>query len=423
MKVLLGGYLAKPLVVPLATMISEAAPVDFEAIGAWVAESEGIASEIPITPLPRFLFSFKMSQARQRPSSEGKAATVSNQPSSLRQLLLSRTKDIAYEVAYHLDAQVRKKSFQALTSQYDVIHLHSVFDSITSIRASIVGVNRPLVLTLWGSDVLRTNAAAITARQQRLLDRATLVTCSTPEFREIILAKYGRHLAPKLRETYFSINEDVVQQIVRTNKIGAREQFGKKYAIPDNALVVCVGHNASPAGQQADVIRSIGAHSANIERPIYIVVPMTYCQTDKGYLDHVREELRAQQLDGVVLTDFMDDQELCELRRATDIFIYAAVSDVFSATISQGLIAGQVVITGSWLPNRARKRAGCVFWEMDDVSEAGEKLAELCGKDWEEAKESIKNNEIAGRNFFDSHRLGTEWYNVYQESIRIWEQT
>ena len=429
MKVLIGGYLAKPLVIPLTSMISATAPVEFEAIGEWIAESQEIASDIAITPEPIFFFSRRRLGIRsQRPQvvGEGGASFADRKtppPLSLRRMIFTHCKALAYDIAYYCDAKLRRKHYQPIVSKFDLIHVHSVFETIAASRFGILGADQPLVVTLWGSDVLRSTNPFVVARQRRLLDQATLITHSTPEFREVILAKYGRHLAPKLRETYFSINDDMVQRITALGKSAARNAFAKKHDVPEQSLVVCVGHNASPANRQLEVLRSIGAIRSSLERPLFIVVPMTYCQTDKRHIECVRQELREQKLAGVVLTDFLGDDELAELRKATDVFVYAAISDVFSATISQGLIAKQVVITGNWLPNRARKRAGCVFWEIDDVADAGTQLAELCGPAWEEVQKSVQINEDVGRTFFDSQRLGTAWYDVYREAMRIKERT
>src|SRR5690606_20863873 len=76
-------------------------------------------------------------------------------------------------------------------------------------------------------------------------------------------------------------------------------------------------------------------------------------------------------VEGIVLEDFLSEDQMSQLRLATDILVYAPVSDAFSASVSQSLAAGNVVIVGAWLPYKTRQRAGFYYHEIDQVSLAG----------------------------------------------------
>jgi len=271
----------------------------------------------------------------------------------------------------------------------------------------------PYVVTCWGSDVLRTTKARTIAVQQRLLQGAGSVTVSTPELKESLLAKYGRALAPKVCQAFFF--PPGVHSAGRAARPPARDSFRRRHQVDEDKIVVCVGHNGNPGGQHRELLESLRREGKAHREKLFVVLPMTY-GGDPKYRSSVREVFEALGCEGVILEQYMSAEEIEELRLATDIFIYAPVSDAFSASVSEALAAGNVVLLGSWLPYNLRRRAGFRYWEFDTPESAGEVLVDVLNRWPKPARETESNRELS-ISFFTREKVGRGWTRAYQQAL------
>lgn len=108
--------------------------------------------------------------------------------------------------------------------------------------------------------------------------------------------------------------------------------------------VIMCGYNASSGQQHKEIIRLMPLFG---ERILWIF-PMTYNGTS-GYILEVQSLLEQTQCQYRLLTDFIPDKEWIYLIMATDIFIHIQISDAFSSSLAEHLLAGNIVINGEWL--------------------------------------------------------------------------
>lgn len=308
------------------------------------------------------------------------------------------------------------KKFSRVFETSDIVHLHGLFIQQTHYYLSRK-CPVPLVVSLWGSDVLRISDVRTTAIQQKILRKASAITVSGPEFREVVLAKYGRDLAPKIHDTYFNPG---VADFVAGNREEASMRVRESRGISKSSIVVCIGHNGHPEGQHLELIRSLGDLNESMRDSLFVVVPMGYGGSPV-YREKVEKALRDIGVAGTAIGEYLSDQELRDLRLATDILVYAPVSDAFSGSVSQALAAGAVAVLGSWLPYKARLRAGFAYHEIDCPAEAGAAV-EMLLKDWPAARQRCAHNRNLSGEFFDPVRIGREWAKVYEKAAVRFEE-
>lgn len=309
-----------------------------------------------------------------------------------------------------IDAK-NKKAFLAIDAQTDVYHVHGLFYDRTH-RLLTKYATKPIVVSPWGSDVLRIADPAMSACQQEVLRRSEVITISNIEFQEIVLAKYGRDLADKVMPAFFSPSLGDLPSAPRgvlfpdCLPVGGQQKGAKK--------LVAVGHNGFRDNQHLGLLESLKDLTVEQKDALYVVLQMTYgCADD--YRDEVAAKLEECGLQGTVIRDYMEEEQLNALRLSTDLFIYAAVSDGFSASVSQALAAGAVCVVGSWLPYKERVRAGFKYEEIDAVSDTAAVVQNVLG-DWEYHLTCAEENRKRSAEFFDSERLGNLWIDCYQKA-------
>lgn len=305
------------------------------------------------------------------------------------------------------------RHFESLLNGVDVIHLQSLFHKPALRWLISNNPNIPIVASCWGSEVLRQGDLFRTLHQQQLLRFASAITMTGNEYKEVVLSKYGRKLLPKIYETFFNPQ---VEGFSDSNRSEASQRFQARWNVPTDRTIICVSHNGHLGGQHLDLIESIAKIDENKKDPLFFVAPMTYGASEE-YQDLISSTLTEKGLSGIVLKEFLTEDELKDLRLATDILIYAPISDAFSVSVSQALAAGSVAILGSWLPYKTRRRAGFKYWEIDSPGEAGQMLNEIL-EDWPKAKLQSEPNRKLSAEFFCPERIGQQWIDVYKSAIQ-----
>ena len=70
----------------------------------------------------------------------------------------------------------------------------------------------------------------------------------------------------------------------------------------------------------------------------------------------------------------MTENDITHLRNATDIFVQLQKTDQLSGSMTEHLVAGNIVITGSWLPYKEFSEVGVRLITVDRVAEVGQEL-------------------------------------------------
>ena len=158
-------------------------------------------------------------------------------------------------------------------NEYDIIHLQGMFSPRYEEVLTRAFNKTPLLVSLWGGEVMMTCDIKSIKIHQKILNRADAMTVTGPEFKEIVLSKYGRHLDYKICETFF---DPEVDPFCDGDRASSNRNFRKTHNIDENRTIVCVGHNGKEECQHIDVLESLGQMDPVLKRSIIVVLPMTY---------------------------------------------------------------------------------------------------------------------------------------------------
>lgn len=401
---------------PLARCLKAAAPtLRLGCAGLWQSGSE--RERIPVTTSPDFDYLLPDSSLpRQFPPRLRQAL-----PTNVREASASRSlapyRPVANALRDFRDAlrlqrrmMVAGRRFCALSETPDLIHLQSLF--LSDAHYWLLSQTKiPFIISCWGSDVLRTSERRAVRLHAELLERCAAITLTGPEFQEVLLAKFGRHLVSKIHHTYFNPKVEAILDEPASQSLGSAPTDG-------NGLIsICLGHNGFSEGNHIEMLSSLARLKEDIKKRLFLRIPMTYGAPD-GYIDQVRKASVACGCAHEILTDYMAESQVAEFRKSTSVLVFAPVSDAFSATVSQALAAGSVVVMGAWLPNRLRREAGFFFHELNHLENLGSLIAQIVTtwpSDW---AQSLGNRSRA-REVFSEIQIGRGWLDVYRSVVEV----
>lgn len=252
------------------------------------------------------------------------------------------------------------------SSPYQIYHFHFCTPESTNFAHFIPPLGK-CICSIWGSDLLRGSGNLYYFNMDRVYGRADIITVCSPELREIFLAKFGRHLKPKIRYAQFPRDEQIyaLMDEFRGNQT-AKKSFRERFDVPSGATLVVVGQNAKRANNQMPVVESLGLLPKETRKQLVCFFPLTYGGETDVLACELKERCQELKIECRCLTNFLDWEDLALLRLNTDVLIYLLESDAMSATVTESLYGGATVIAGSWLPYGVFRRMGLNFIEVDD---------------------------------------------------------
>lgn len=297
-----------------------------------------------------------------------------------------------------------------LAAGFDLYHWHCMhWDRLAAARYLPRGAK--LIITIWGSDLLRCAGIEKYRIQFQACRQASVITVASIELREVMLAKFGRDLAGKVR--LVSYGADYVD--VNYAKMGDRTSFLRNLGLPPDRIVVTVGHSGHRQNQQFQVLRVLQQMRPEILDKVAILLPMTYGLQP----EYKTEVLAAAGSLGVpirILDFFLSNEDVRLLRGVTDIFVHVPISDQFSAAMCESLAAGSVLVTGAWLPYRRLRFSGVHYHEVVDLDQLASTLDQIVARLPDEKLKAQANAEPI-RRLMSWSSVMPRWIQIYDELL------
>jgi glycosyltransferase involved in cell wall biosynthesis len=298
---------------------------------------------------------------------------------------------------------------------YDLYHFHFCIADYVRWMDGVPPSAR-ILCSFWGSDLMRASGRYEYLHQSRALERADAITLQSPEMREILLSKFGRHLQPKvhcarfsLHEPYYEMIDHIRQQSVPPTTL--RQELG----VSDDRWLVVVGHNGNPSNNHLEIIAALAGMTAADKSPAVWVFPMSYTASEP-HTRAVELAARSAGLDFRILSRYLAWPELAAFRCATDLLIHLPASDALSGTVLEVLYAGSPVITAGWLPYSPYRQAALPLLNVDDFSELPGLLSGLWKRRDVLKAEAEASRPRIRKHFFPEATV-PDWVRLYQKLL------
>ncbi len=272
--------------------------------------------------------------------------------------------------------------------EYDVCNVH--YNSVTyGLVAGAIrkAAKKRLVVSIWGGDMYP--GWLVRHFQCRLLNRADAITINNPQMVDELVRLFW--LDRSKIEVAFMPLEILTLIETEIESVNAKEKAKASLGWREDEMVVLCGTNAWPEQAHLKMLDSIEKSWAEhkvLQQNVLYVFPLTY-EGSSDYIEQVETRVKESKLNAVVLRDYLSNDELVQLRIATDVMLLLQNRDMFSAALQEALFAGSEVISGQWLPYQFLDAEVEGLHLVPSIDDAGDKLAEVV--------ESFPSRKIAKR--------------------------
>lgn len=299
----------------------------------------------------------------------------------------------------------------SLFKNYHIINFHYCDPSFSELIEHIPSFTK-VICSIWGSDLMRISGELEYYRQKKMFERANIITLQSIEMREIILAKYGRHLKPKIRITLFGTDNEFFDNIDLYDNLADIQKFKNELGIAFHKKLITIGHNANPFNNHLTILNHV-KHIKQKENTV-VLLPFTYGCEDFNYINQVKEYCENEQIEYRIFQKFLSINDLALLRIVTDVMIHMPESDAQSAAMIETLYAGNIVITGSWLPYGNLRRREITYYEIEEFSY----LARMLDNVLENIEDYIPNKEHQKKQILNHYHIDkttNKWLKIFNE--------
>lgn len=226
----------------------------------------------------------------------------------------------------------------------DFIHVHFANIEQCIIARILTKKNSKLIISFWGSDLLRANnkTKKIVHKCLKKSHKITLLTeVMLDKFQETYLNKFN----DKILITKFG--DQIFDYIKEIEDYYTKEDCKKYFDINQNKVSIAIGYNGIKEQQHLLVLEQIAKLNEETKEKMTLLLQMGNASKDyfvsvKNILDHIQCDYR-------IITDYLTEKDVAILRKSADIFINAQITDALSGSMQEYIYAGALVINGEWL--------------------------------------------------------------------------
>ena len=297
--------------------------------------------------------------------------------------------------------------------RYDIVNIHFVLPSISHVMPWIKKVSRHIVISPWGSDVLRVKGEKKIDQLKKVYKEAQFVTVGK-----------GSQIGKRLIEVFKVDPEKLVGMawggaffdFIQENSMSvtieeAKERFGLK-----GRYVITCGYNTQPEQRHEAIIDAIHSVLDQLPDNLTLLFPFTYGWSEWSdiYTQNIKEKAKGLGFDVVSVEENLDIPDLLKLRMATDIFVHVQTTDAGSRCVMEYVACNKKVVHGSWIyyGYLEKNRPSCYF-PVDRLEDLGECIIKAYATPIEPLPQEVMDI-ILRRGW--NHQM-TRWNNFFESLV------
>ena len=312
-------------------------------------------------------------------------------------------------------AYVRQFKDLARTHHFDIVNIHYPSYLLSDVMGSIRKMADTIVVSPWGSDVLRVDDPKKKKRLSVVLKNADVITVSSTGLFAPVLCEEMRIDRTKFHplawgsETIDYINEHIPEV--------TREEAKASLHLEGKYLITC-GYNAFEEQRHELILNAIKSRQEELPDNLTLLLPLTYGSSygtkKQEYVARLKALCDELQLPVVFYEDYLSLSELFMLRRATDMFIHIQTTDGGNSSLQEYVLCGAKVVHGAWIhyahleqyeplfyfPVRELEELGDVIvnaYKADPIQTPAQVMEYISSRGWK-AKMRLWNDFFLSRN-------------------------
>lgn len=231
--------------------------------------------------------------------------------------------------------------------KFDIVNIHFPKRHIAYAYKYLRSMSNRLLITPWGSDVLRQTPQALSE------------LCSLYQRADYIITSLTTPLGRKI-QSEFNIKEDkfvgnffgsdIIDYAIKYGDTISQEDSKNRYGLSGRYVISC-GYNRKVPQRHKVIIEAIDQVRGQLPDNLTLVFPMTYAnpRTDYDYVQDLKQLCQEKQLPAVFITDFLSIEDVYKLRKLTDMFVHIQTTDASSSSVQEYIMCDKKIVHGSWI--------------------------------------------------------------------------
>lgn len=259
---------------------------------------------------------------------------------------LDRYKHSFMSKVFFLSSLIRTVRGFSRTSKWDIINIQYVDPHLLRVFALFPALTRKLVLSYWGSDLMRENSAVLGSITE-IVSNSLGSTFDNGD-----LVRIHENLYPDYQKrSIIMLPLPILDDIERLDSEKQSEYICiDGQTIKRDKILICIGYNGRRQQQHDMVLNQLKKMNEKIKSKISLLFPFTY-SVDKydTYIDDLKVQISESGIESYIFERLLSNEDLARLRIATDVFINAQTTDAFSGSVCEALYAGGILVNAKWL--------------------------------------------------------------------------
>lgn len=278
-----------------------------------------------------------------------------------------------------------------LKKNIDIVDIQYANSSIIRFIPLLKAITNNIVITPWGSDVLRVEGDKNVRELQNIYSEAKFVTTGKDTIvGKCLVSKFNVPSEKMVKLGWGGEFFDYIQENSENLTVDdAKERFNLK-----GRYVITCGYNTQKEQRHEEIIDAIYKIRGGLPSNLTLLFPFTYGRTEGSdrYIETINKKCKELNLDSVSVMDHLDMSDLFKLRMATDIFVHVQTTDAGSRCVAEYVLCNKKLVHGAWIkyPYLEDNKPSCYF-PVESMDQLGKCILRAYQTPIEELPEPVRN--------------------------------
>lgn len=253
--------------------------------------------------------------------------------------------------------------------KYDIVNVQCPNRDMPFVYKQLRALSNNIVVTPWGSEILRQNNKKIIKQLGRFYRQADYVASAkkTPLGKKII--DEFKVDPERFADNFFGT--DIIDFAIKRGDSITQEDAKKRFGLTGRYVITC-GYNQRRAQRHKEIIDAISQERSQLPENLTLLFPMGYGKSkNETDLDECKTICRERGLEALFITDFLSVEDTYKMRKATDMFVHVQITDASSASVQEYILCDKKIVHGSWIKYEALEAFKPLFYfpvdRMEDL--------------------------------------------------------
>lgn len=277
-----------------------------------------------------------------------------------------------------------------LKRHFDVVNIHFPTRHIKFAMPFLKLMTKNIVISPWGSDVLRVEDEKSINDLRKIYSQARFVTTGKN-------TNTGRCAIEK-----FKVDPDKFVELgwggeffdyIKDNPNHVTTEDAKKSFGLDGRYVITCGYNGQLEQRREEIVDAIYSVKNQLPNNLTLLFPYNYLKipVNDANMETVMNKCASLGLEAVVVEQYLDMKGLLELRMATDIFVHVQTTDAGARSVMEYVLCNKKVVHGAWIKYAYLEdyKPSCYF-PVDQIENLGECIVNAYHSEVSDLPEEVK---------------------------------